>query len=968
MNKLTNLGQPLPRKPKQITKTSQISLKINLNSRTPTLKIISNPINLQSFPILRETQSYASSPQHLIEEFKSIRPSPTPKEKCEIEALVKGSLKKFKSEKQELEKIKEIAKNWKETRKKKLEEYNVQTRIENKCKFKCETFRPRSAWGSPELKEPFYEEKHVCVRNSGLTLEKRRANIGLEYYNLKSPRNSTPKILQEKKEKCEKSKKFEEKKELEEFIMKKRKERKKVERVNKEKEEEEEFKRISQLVKVDRAAKKVLKKFKKIGKKKGKILKRTKSKKKLLESSNDLNRINRRSRCYSEDEEVINIMQVRKLKTPEQNSREGRECVIFGNYSSHQSDPSANITEIANKVLEKHHKSQDFSKAASLSMPLIELKSISSDSSSDISEKKLDIQKRLEILKNRMKKAKGLANKSKNEVALEIDIGLDKLASWLKEFRLLGYFYSIKYFEKPEKYVETPQLSVVDMSKKLEQVKNLSEKREELEAMLSKLASHQSASREGSVDMEKLWDNINLTKNTEFFQSPEVLPPSTPVEDEVQMVRTSSGKPSNDPSYSIMDQLRKVHFPSTEFLSFGNIGEATYEDLIDSPSLLSIVSNTSSEEYTSFVIFCPANLPCEKAKGLLEPIKPVFPTGCEILIDDGGLSASITGAVSEFTIAVKESESIATPEAEEIEEFSSIEFDFNFGQKKNPTQVQEISMNPFNISETLELDEDDIIAKVVLLLTKWVFSEAIHAVAYDEYKSVNFQLLGNALLILHQVEVRTGVSAVMNFVEKIWNFALRDEKDFVNIMKSQELTMKILEIVSEYDSGKDLKIVPNGILELAESPSDLSLSLSIGENVSAHVKAHNKMIFDCLNEHLQKIWEKVSPPAWRVGVLFPQAIDVEKIVAEVNLAIRDNCVVAAGRIPSIAMIGENGVLDDTLLQKVRESGLSILLTQDIESKEKTWTNYEIDELQVQSDLAEIILELLLLETEQILSS
>ena len=995
MNKPTSFGQPLPRKPKQLLKsnTQQLSLKININSRTPTLKVINHPINIQSGFNSRETQSYVNSPQHRVEEVKSIRQSPTYKEKLEIQGLLKDSLKKFIFEKQELEKIKEIANTWKESRKKKLQEYNAQTRNENKLKFKCEAFRPRSAWGSPEIKEPSRDSKHVCSKYSACTSVERRANIGLEYYNLKSPRNSTPKILVENissnakpncEENVEKPKKQEEKKEIIEFIQKKRKERKKTQKKLKEKEEEEEFKRISQLVKVDRVAKKILKKVKKPKKslkRKGNPLKKCKSKKNLQESYNELGRITQGDGCYSEDEEVINIMQVRKLATPEQNTREGRECLIFGNFSNQHSKSDVNITEIANKVLQKRFKPEDPSIIISLSMPIIELKSISDDSSSDISEQKHSLKKQLSSLKERIEKAKDLADKSYNEVALDLDIGIHKLVDFIKDKYLLGTFLSIKNSDKSKiNYVETPQLSGVGGSKLQgpnSKQSSLGAKKEELEAMLSNLARNPNkGSREGSEDMEKLWENIEfVSKTTEFLQNADPLPNLPPI-DEDKSLKTpskSSSKPSNEASAnSIIDQLGKVHFPSVEYLSFGNIAEATYEDLIDSPSLLSIASNTSHENSLSFIVFSTPNMPCEAPIFEKDPAKPIIPSVIPrpnaILIEDGGFSASASGSVNEFTLAVKENSSIATPEAEEIDEFSSIDFDFNFQKGKKPTQ-QEISMNPFSVSEeTLELDEEEIAEKVCMCLSQWYFLEELHGEVYEEFKRNNYQLLGNAKLTLHEIDVRTGGSAVLGFVEKIWACLIRDENECVeSLSRTQEFFLRELDRVNQRPVVEEGQIIPEGVLGMAESPGEFSMSLSIGEPISQYVKIHNQMVFDCVNEELGEICNRLNTPPWRKGGLGVVGVNLGDIFEEIKAEIRKNCGVGAGRIPSIGMIAANGALDDLLLQKIRENGLAALLAIDVEEFENKWTDYEKEELQTENEVADCILEILVNEIMQIIN-
>lgn len=991
MSKPNKFGQPLPKKSKASFKAStpQISLKINTNSLTPTLKFLNQPLTLRSGAITRETQSYASSPHHRAEELKSFRPSPSPKERLEIDDLLKKSLRKFKSQKHELEKIKETARSWKESRKRKMEEYNVQTRNENKLKFKYEAFRPKTAWGSPEIKDSIPDHRHTRQRHSGCSSTERRAGIGLEFYNLKSPRNCTPKILQETP--STKPKPVEEKKDLEEFIKKKRKERQKIIKLEKDKQEEFEFKRMSQLIQIDRIAKKALKKkSKKIkikNKKKGKKKHKHVYKPRIHESFQSIEILPKHSVCYSEDEEVLKIMDVRKFTPSEPDAREGRECLIFGNFSNQFSNENANATEIANKIVGKITKSEDHSIIVSASQPIIELKSISNDSGSDISEKKQNLKKKLEELKNRVEVVKDAADDDINiEKNANLDIGVHKLVTWINSKYVAAFFTIIKLYQKSIQFVETPQLSGFRDKDKGSNYQEIEEKKEELEEALSKLA--RGVSREGSEDMEKIWDRIMLTsKNTDFLVSPEPIPtlspfgekenyeiktntnvPFVPLEDERQSSKKSSlpsNKHSSDLSSSMMDQLKKVQFPSAEYMSFGNVGEVTHEDLIDSPSLLSLNSHNSDEPNKSEGLYFEQNSPLEIILPDPEPRKPTIADPkrpSPILIDDGSSSISM----SEYAAAIKESSSIATPEAEEIEEFSSINFDLNF--KRPEVHVHETSLNPFSISEeTLVLDEDEIIDKTYNCLSQWYLSDLIYFIVTEDYKRLHYQLLGNAKVIFHEVCVRTGVTGVMSFVEKIWNMVNSDIDEFVDSIKNQKIHLDRLAMVQNMLDGDVGGILKPEVLANAETPSDMSISLSLAEIPSEPVKVHNRMIFDCVNCCLNQIQFSVNPPPWKTGVVPNNDLQVELILQQINKEIRKNCLISAGRIPNIAMIGQDGNLDEDLLQKIRESSLANLIIEDMNNGEKDWVDYDLEETQIVLEIADGVVGMIIQEIFEIVN-
>ena len=680
MIKQNALIQEFSKKPKQLIKsnTEKADLKAKIISQTPTIKLIKNQMYLQSGTNTRETQSYANSPKHRIEEGKILKTVSTAKETIEIEKILKISLQKFKHQKQELEKVKENAKFWKEERKKRLEEYNSQTRNENKNKFKYEPFRPRTAWGSPEIKELIHDNKHVCAKNSAFSSVERRANIGLEFYNLKSPRNNTPKALQENKPGAIiKVNTNEVKKDIEEFIKKKKKELKKKAKIEKEKEEELEMKRVTQLIKIDRHAKKVIKKKKKSKKtetikpkKKALMQKNFKQKINLKESFEKLDSLKRKSICYSEDEEVINIMQVRKLETPGEEIREGRECIIFGNFSNQYSHEGANATEIANNIVQKRTKNEKNSIIASSSMPIIELKSISDDSSYEISDNKYRIKKNIEEIKIRTEEEKESTTKR-----LDFRIALHQLVQWIQKTYLLSNFLSIKSFKKSRIIsIETPQLSGFNSNKE-EQEESIKEKKDDLELMLGKLEKGEI--KEASID-EILFETIEYTTTTNnFTNNPEILPLLLPVNtnklsSSSKSISKSLETPQNESSGSMIYQLKKFHLPSTEYLSFGYKGEVTHEDLIDSPSLMSIASDDSNEILLNPIKFENFNHPLDEIMIQNEPLKPTYKNSSKysnpILIEDEISSVSLSMSENLPKYFVKESSLLATPKAEDIED------------------------------------------------------------------------------------------------------------------------------------------------------------------------------------------------------------------------------------------------------------------------------------------------------------
>jgi hypothetical protein len=82
--------------------------------------------------------------------------------------------------------------------------------------------------------------------------------------------------------------------------------------------------------------------------------------------------------------------------------------------------------------------------------------------------------------------------------------------------------------------------------------------------------------------------------------------------------------------------------------------------------------------------------------------------------------------------------------------------------------------------------------------------------------------------------------------------------------------------------------------------------------------------------------------------------------------IRKCSIINAGRIANISMINSDGVIDESLLQRIRENGLSAMLTGEIEDIEKEWVDYEADEISVSFEISDMVLSDLFTELVEIL--
>lgn len=818
--------------------------------------------------INRKTQSYASSPHYLSDFLKSSQSSPLLKESPEVEKLVKSSLKRFKSEKAELERIKEIALSFKSTRQKKLKSYNLQTRLGNKMRVKIK--RPNTVWVSPESKEFWNEAKKNKPRHPLSSVE-RRANIGLEHFNLKSPRNHTPKDV--KDEKKINNVEGNRKKGIEDFIKKKKKERIEEERKKKIMQHENELKRMKMLEKVEKKAKCALRKKKKVKSKKKECVK-------IVPESFELAEKRKNSDFKDEDEEVFKIIHKSVINGEEpcqDSDRHGKEAK---NYIEQGKILISKPSKI-NIKLKKGRKSSKLSQ----NMPIIELLSISHSSSSDLSEQKKHLQKQIEDIRNRMDSIKDNEKYTK--------ITLLKAQNALKTIVLK--FLSEKFF--------------------LIKYSNFSNNN-----------SVKQQSRESSEDMERIWDKIETFRPLEFLQDNDSVSSLIPFDESLRNSRQNSKRPSEDLD---PNELFKRSSADQEPIKIREVSEE---------------SSFETELYLDEKIHFGKNISMKEVLNEPEPQKADFlpqkQNKCEILIDDA--SESVLD-IAPFIKETEERSYIETPEAEELEEFNCAEYEKIVEEKS-----QDYESNSYTI----------ILEDTIEIIVNEILIEFISLAAEDEYNKTYFQLVGNNRCIVYDICVRTGVTAVMKFVEKLWSEV--DLNTIRNRITDKSLHLHILSCYRQ-----DFWSTFDGIIS-KKTLRKLLKKLVDNQVVHLAVEIHNKAIFEAVNEILFKISKVVSPVPWKNGKLCVTGLDLNKIYKDVNLQIRKFCMVNAGRIANVSMVNAEGVVDLELLQRIRENGLTSLLTAEIEQIEKDWVDYEAEEHQTVNELSSYILDELAYEVADIM--
>ena len=861
----------------------------------------------------RKAKSYASSPHLITDYFRSHHSSPILKESPQIHKLVKNSQKKFKDEKVELEKIKEHALSWKQSRKKKLQKYNIKTRLENKAKVKSAIFDLKSKTNdgidgieTADWPSSWNNGPEFGFLNPGFALNKvsenfianearikrksksadRRANIGLEFFHLKigkviSPKNE--KVRKKSKEKSEPVIKNEQKAKESKKLMKESNkkvilgfmERKRRERIFKNKQErivqhKAEVKRLKQLINLEKEAKKVLKK-----KKVHKLLRS-----KFIPESFERLKDKTKSICYSEDEEVIKI--IHEKKSGSQTSAKIQDYIRIPVACIPSKPPK--LSSISNPKMKLRPKHSNPSEPNS-SNPIIELRSISRSSSSDLSEQKESIKKRIQDIKFRLKY---ITDPDKLPPA-----NLRKAQNLIEKmiFRSLGeYFFLIKCY------------------------KNNKERKSLIESSL--LSSN--VSRHSSEDMEKIWDRLEFYKPIEFLQDRDSLPPLTPIEEYGKLSKPNSKKPSEEIPQFLIENLKNINSCKASIDIDVDIDEVSQENFDSSFNL-----SKDEDKVIENIKFECKNLPLDYPLYQLEPEPYQEKRKSDILIDDNSASVAFEGFGS-----FKDVDCIESLE-EEIEEFDSIKV-------------------------TAEAEESTIHEKVFAQISEVILSDLIYPEVEKDFNLKNLkkpEKIGTGFV---ESGVRTGVTSVCRLVEKIWLHL-----DPLTLMESIQLLLTSIPLSQPSQSQNfNLSLIPSSTLNF------LSIE-SVEPNTSPNL-IHSQMVLDCINLFLSNFVQETQPRFWQRGLVASKSVDLDMVLRLVLKEIRKCSIINAGRIANISMTNSDGVIDESLLQRIRENGLSAMLTGEIEDIEKEWVDYEADEISVSFELSDMIFSDLFTELVEIL--
>ena len=298
---------------------------------------------------------------------------------------------------------------------------------------------------------------------------------------------------------------------------------------------------------------------------------------------------------------------------------------------------------------------------------------------------------------------------------------------------------------------------------------------------------------------------------------------------------------------------------------------------------------------------------------------------------------------------------------------------------------RENDMNPEENSdaEWISLAINDITPELVVKLSE----EILMALIYDEHKLIQQKKEIPQLPIIDmfsidpavegssttELRIQTDIIAIRNYLEEIFsNSDIKEVQKNISVplrAKPLELLNRMQEVEigtileTEYASFPEILSV-NLYLNLEnnrENSTRPANSLHIHQLIIEAEHIHNKMIFDAANEALQKYRPyglQGIPMPWSFTCRFDKKNNkpIKLILEEVKEELLDWSTIQAGKISTEDMMLSNGILDEELLQQVREDRLANMLAEEIIERDNIWINYEFEETQVKLDIADMILE------------
>lgn len=198
----------------------------------------------------------------------------------------------------------------------------------------------------------------------------------------------------------------------------------------------------------------------------------------------------------------------------------------------------------------------------------------------------------------------------------------------------------------------------------------------------------------------------------------------------------------------------------------------------------------------------------------------------------------------------------------------------------------------------------------------------------------------------------------------------------ISLIKTEEDTLELintpsyiepllkLEILQTTEIGKLQKYPTLELILPPDLSSDLKKLFNPSEMPSKHI--YLQLVFDCINEslnHIRPFGIKGMPDPWSQAssTLFGEG-QLKVVIEKIKKFLYRWELVHAGAYPD-----ENCINDDEKLQKLREDKLALMLSQGIQDDEPRWLEYEEEETQVKIDISDLVFDIIVDETAELLS-
>lgn len=240
-------------------------------------------------------------------------------------------------------------------------------------------------------------------------------------------------------------------------------------------------------------------------------------------------------------------------------------------------------------------------------------------------------------------------------------------------------------------------------------------------------------------------------------------------------------------------------------------------------------------------------------------------------------------------------------------------------------------------------------------------------------------------LIREEEGIRTDSQAILSYVDAIFAFGARS-RTHIELLLSQSLRSDPRQMLESLQSSEAIG-VRNPIFSDSIIPVDLYLQLersgeendsdratrssptSLALTEASHI--HNKMIFDAINEALidhRPYGTKGAPMPWssETREFTAQPADLRGVIEDVKKRIKQWSAMQTGKLPGPDMLLSTGHVDEDLLQHMQEERLAACLSTEMLENDNEWVDYELEDAQVKLDLADIVLDHLVIEAFNVL--